>query len=308
MTQSPKKRSGNNSHKDIKPITRHEPTQSQVKGDWPQNENAQNAAFNTKADKPISVNILSYQKKRDWQSIIANIVAMLACAIAFGLAIVTYRLYKIASNQAQTSKDAADAAKAAVVISDSTFNATKRYNDSSLIEQEKVFQSNGKSAEKTFKFQDSSFREAQKELEIENRPFVVIANIRIDSAIAGSRLHYTADINNAGKQPAYIIKSGYEFITSSDTAYKDIASIKEKKDIINIYLTNGATIPIRSQGVVPLIENDVNAMNTGKYYVYLIGFLKYKGFSKKLYTFNFSYRVNLKPPHDMKTIVSTFVD
>jgi hypothetical protein len=83
--------------------------------------------------------IIAFLREKDNQPLIANIVAIGVLVVTSILAWYTYRLYKNASDDSAIARKSANAATSSALIAQKTFEATKKYNDSSLAIQQKAF-------------------------------------------------------------------------------------------------------------------------------------------------------------------------
>lgn len=127
MAQSNKAHKQKNSDEAVARVNKVDSIHHQTKGNLINNETVKSLQQETKSDKPIRVNIVGYNENVNWQPIIANVISGCAVTVSLWLAIVTYRLYKIASGQFDSVKKAGDAAENSSIIAQKTFELNKQY-------------------------------------------------------------------------------------------------------------------------------------------------------------------------------------
>jgi len=243
-----------------------------------------------KKNEPIGVNLLSYNKKGNWQPTVAIIVSIFAVGVSVWLAIVTYRLYNIAADQAQSTKTAA-------TIADNTFKAAKFYNDSSLKIQEKVFTKNDNRSKRSLDAQIASLKETQKDFEIENRPYIQFQSISIDTLKIGVKPIIRASIGNLGKYPAKIFKVSVKVRIDPGKALleKDFTGNEMVSDP-NVIIANNTTMNFNFLDKIPLSEDNFKYLTTGKESFFISGKIYYINFlSKKKVINNFIYKIDVFP-------------
>jgi hypothetical protein len=330
MTQPRKHTKQNTPRRDIEPVEPSNPPDSQVKNGLTEDEKPKHHATPTQTDEPIGVNILSYHKHKEWAPIVANIVSCIAVGVSLWLAIVTYRLYRIAATQSNSVIKAGDAAQSSAITAKKTldsaiifngksigeqekiFIATKKYNDSSLYVQQKAIDGNAKSSELTFQresksldLQDSTLKETQKEFDIENKPFISIANIRIDTNMIGKKFTLTYVFINNGKQPCQIIDGGVSFKPLDDPDFRDIPKVPQNTSPVNVYLSYNQFLPMTQKVDSVTTKSMFDLINSDKIFFYVYGKIKYKSIaSEKIYTFTFDFRVSTYKTLDVKTLIS----
>lgn len=170
---------------------------------------------------PIVNNI--QQPQRDKWTIATRISAssVIVTIILIG---VTYWLFMEARIQSKAATDAAIAA-------DSTVKITRYYDSISRINQDMTFASNQEDSKERFQHdsaslqaQINSIKEAQKQFEMENRPYIEVSNFDTLSFRENEYPVLRMAVRNLGKQPAKILRSVAvvycdKASDNSDTAY-----------------------------------------------------------------------------------------
>jgi hypothetical protein len=249
--------------------------------------------------------------------ITADKIAIWSVSVNIVLAFVTFLLFHIASNEAGSATTSANAAIKSVGIADKTYKSDSANNQNIFLLQKNANKSadneskrKSKIDSQTFKLQDSSFKaqiasiqETQTEFELENRPFIAIGNITIDTPTIGKKMYYSALIGNAGKQPAFIINAKYQFLTSTDSLYNRLDNIPNGDGIKNDYLPNNMTVPVNSSSLNAITEADYKHTKGIQYYLYFRAIIEYRGIEKsKKYSMDCIYRVTIDEKKAAKTV------
>ncbi|WP_291123010.1 hypothetical protein [Flavobacterium sp. UBA6046] len=256
-------------------------------------------------DIPESVVIVNKEK---WA--IADKIALFSVIVAAILAYFTYRLYSIASEDSKTANISALAADNSAKIAQKTLEATNKYDLASLIKQQKAIDDNRKSsqlafdrANKSLTLQDSSLKETQKEFDIENRPFIQVSDINVDTSSNKYNITVKCNLINTGKQPAQIISAKTAFIYSNEPNFSDFTNLKVNQHETGAYITNGMLSPITFYGKedTPIIY--ITYVKKGKCYIYLLGEFIYRSVgTHKKYNYKFDLRIGVYPHFEVATI------
>jgi hypothetical protein len=265
---------------------------------------------------------------------VADKIALFGLLVNISLAIATFMLYYLSVNAANSAKIAADAAKVSadlqIVSWDSTkaaktqsdiADAEKLKRDTDFVNKQKTgidaqiaaFKKNEQYNNEVFRLnsramelQIKSLKETQKEFEIENRPLIQVAPVRIDSVSAASKIVVYGIVNNFGKQPAKIIYMNIKSVYSELRDFSDFASFPKKEINVNMYIAGNSNFPIslRHDNIEP--EERVNKMLNGKAFEYFIGEVKYiNTVTNKTMLYRFSFRISVYPYYNILPIVDT---
>jgi len=258
----------------------------------------------------IDINILSKPESSSLHQHIANLIALVAVIVSIILAYYTFRLYQKASTQTKAALDA-------VKFADSSYHSNKDYNEKTLKKQQIALDRaqidadnrdvqdkiNSDRQERAINAQIASLNEAQKEFEVENRPFLNVADIKIDSFEIDKRVFVNWTVKNSGKLPAKIITEKYGFIISPNSNYRELNAPMQSGEMDEgSYLTNSQIFPLhlRADIITPQIYDDFKHQ---KLFMYLYGIYTYKNVNnEKLYSYNFSFRISLYPIYNVKTM------
>jgi len=202
--------------------------------------------------------------------------------------IFTGGLYYSATKDSKTASNAA-------TIADSTFKATKRYNDSSLKIQERVFKSNDSNSKKSLKAQIASLKETQKDFGITNEPYLEITKAYIDTFVVGKFVYVNYIINNLGNYPVKIIGSkAYTAVRKTDP-FKE--SSNKQSAFNNLRIINQYVIKENEMGysdISPMIltQGNYNAITKYGYFFWFFGNIEYINLiTKKKKEYRFSIKM-----------------
>jgi hypothetical protein len=258
-----------------------------------------------KKKKTTIVKIVSVPQKDNTEAIAANTIAkgantisIWAVAVNIFLFLITLALAYISYRQYKSSDDAAKTANL-------TLAETRKFNSTTLANQ-KISDRKSDSLDRiksmhddsVFEYQKKSLnaqidaiKENQKEFEIENRPFIAIANIIGDTPIINRRMNYSAYLANTGKQPAFIISTNYQFITTYDSTYTNMDNIPKIPGIEHSFVTNHELIPVLGNSSYIANKETVEYSKSHPMFTYFRGIIAYRGITKnKKYLFKFIYR------------------
>jgi hypothetical protein len=266
----------------------------------------------------------TFKKVRRWikrennKSGIANIIAFIALLIGAYLSYYTYQVFNLSQTQAQSVIDAGNAAKRSADIAQETLDSSISYQKQ-LATSQKISDKKSDKLDSIKNIHDNAIfnlqkkgvdkqiayiQETQKEFEIENRPFITLANAIIDTPSIGQRLNYSAMIINSGKQPASIIDAYYDLIPRIDSNYNDFDGIEHGVAIKNSVIAGGGyTIPIHSFTKNILTKDEIDYQKINPVYIYIRAIIIYRSFTgKKIYKTKIIYRINVDINHNSKTI------
>lgn len=242
-----------------------------------------------------NVNIIGDKK---W--VRTEIISVISLFVGIVMALVTYRLFEISAKGTAAAIRADSIAKAA--LDESKINNAKAIDKQNIAERRTDSQAIIKSKrddsifdyqKQSFNTQITSLQVTQKEFEIENRSFLYIAHIGMDS-VQSSYLKGFFYIINAGKQPGEMIEVKMETAISKDTnVYKTMNPIVIKK--FGRFISN--TIPER---IDLMFENSTRSniydFINGVSFVFIKGSILYKStVSNTIHKTIFCYKVAAKP-------------
>jgi len=174
MTKPNQRGESRESDKNIKPVAHRKSTDDKIQDAMSKHIESEHTANDATNNKIISVDVVSVKNQKNWQPIIANIVSAFAVAVSIAMAVVTYRLYDIASSQSKSANTAATIAK-------KTFEETEKYDSASLAMQREAFDSNNKDAiskykrdTSTFNLQVKALKQNQEQFTKQNEPFIQV--------------------------------------------------------------------------------------------------------------------------------------
>jgi len=301
MTQSKKLRQDNDSNKKESL----EQTNNSLTSD-----EKQASAHKSNHPSDIAISKFKYDQAK-----IANIIAAIAVTVSIFLAIFTYSLFKQTSTQTKAANKAAAASVTADSIANNNYNLsdsiykvtdtankrtlseTKRYDDNFLAAQEKAFNENKKDADVRELRDKKSFEESKKQFEIENRPFLQLVNIRVDTITHGKPITITYYFYNYGRFPAKVISVNTQVeygITNDYPASKEVESPYNTKT--NFYIANGISQQLSCVGRDTLPKNFVDSYNSGKISLFMYGYCEFiNPITSKKFLYKFKNRINTKP-------------
>ncbi len=292
-----------------KPADDHEPTELTV-------------ADNDLHKKPTST-IGKYDQAK-----IANIIAGVAVTVSIFLAVFTYSLFKQASTQTQAANRSASASVTADSIannsyhlSDSiykatdtsnkrTFDETKHYNDNFLKAQQKAFVEAKKDADIREKRDSIAFQQTKKQFEIENRPYLQIVNVNIDTLEKGKPFYISYYLNNFGKFPANVLLVKTQITYSTNTVYEIPISFDKYTNIkTNFYVSNGVSQKLYTNGIDTLPKLFVDQYNNGKISLFFFGLCEFiNPITNKKFIYKFKDRINNKPSFTIEVQENTVTE
>ncbi len=145
-----------------------------------------------------------------------------------------------------------------------------------------------------FKLDSSNFQTQINQLELENRPFLELAEINIDTIQVGQKVKVTMNLFNIGKSPAKIISGGYNFViqpySDKETIADEFIQVDEEKN--NGVAVNNMHLPLTLNSTALMTFGINQAINNGTWCIYVYGHFKYISLStNKPYLYTFTYRL-----------------
>lgn len=268
-----------------------EPTTDIPKTDTSQNNNKE---INK---EPIQVTV-NIPKDENRAATTANKIAIFGLFINLILAVFTYLLFRKTVEANETSKHslteaqkAVDQAKRANDIAEANFKLAQI----SSVSSDSISNINLDLTKKSVTTQIASIEKSQKEFELENRPLVQIADIKIDSIGADKESVVSFKIVNMGKFPATVTYGKFNLsVGKKELSMQEID--KKIKDLeweeINTPISKETTIGQIMRGR-PLSDFENKKYQDGEGFIFLIGEIKYVSFgTKNTYSTTFVFRVN----------------
>jgi len=303
-----------------KPVTN---SQSPIAGGEPQNSSEEQVRTD-QADnhekhrnKPHIIRISKIPKIDVIEGVEANRIAKRANWISFGTAIVNFLLFGCTVILATISIRQANSADHAATTADKTYRADSSNNEH-VFENQKILQRKIDSSDKikskhedsVFNYQKkslnaqiASINETKNEFDLENRPFLQVTDISIDTSKA-DEIEGSFRISNTGKQPAQIITAK---ITSGDTHKYfpyDESKLIEDKAIEGLHISNiGYGMNFIHSGFDNYAKFEANNVKKGNGYVYIMGHITYKSpISNKIHETIFYYKITYMPSYNANAI------
>jgi hypothetical protein len=267
-----------------------------------------------------------------WPPSLTDIIAFFMLLVTGALMWFTYGLYKSATEDSKTSVSSASAANRSATIAQQTLNEIKDYNTKSLAEQDKNFtdirkyndsslliqkaiidsnsfanRSNLERTNKSLALQDSTLRETQREFEIENQPLLQIINIHLIPFEVNKTIHLTFDLRNFGKQPARLIVNKHIMrINPIDKA----PIINESEMVVDfktkdMYLPNGVADPQDDESNVNMNQEVLDLIKNKRWCLYIMGVIEFESTANsKKYQFRYNFRIITTPKYDLQSVVN----
>jgi len=255
-------------------------------------------------------------EKRDWQPRIANIIAGLATIISLGLAIFTYRLYRIAADDSKTASNAATTAQ-------KTLDATRNYDSISLTKQqitldrakedadkrEKSDGENSARQERSVESQIEFFKRAREQFEIDNEPYLQIGGFSRIVLKDGEPASFYYKIFNNGSHPVKAIKMQVEldFIPIRDSSdfvtnpYKEIVPFFPMDE----YFSKETPTDKFYTGNPALPSGMMEKLRVGRMIMFFFGRLEYFNYinnKKRIYEFVIQFKAPNESQLDVRNI------
>jgi len=227
----------------------------------------------------------------------ANKISLWSTIVSGLLFIITVVLALVAINQYHSAQSAA-------ITAQKTFDLTKKYYQANAKQTDSIENSKFKRDTATFNLQKSSLnaqiaslKESQKNFDAENKPYVQMQSIYVDSLRTGYPPIIKASIVNFGKSPAKIFK------ISIKVRIDPAAKITEKEftgnEIVskpNVVIANNAVINMNFIDNKKLPKDQYEYLTTGRESFFISGTISYFNFlnGKTLYN-KFIFKISLFP-------------
>jgi hypothetical protein len=246
------------------------------------NEEKGDFSYNTETNDPNKPPlIVQIQKEKGWtkQDIIA-IVAVLISAILFVITLLTFRQTKRSVDiAAQAMKeaiinDSAMRARDSIKFSSDTAFAIKKFIQDTISANESFSLSSN-----ILQTQINALKETQKEFELENRPFVQVSEIKIDTS--GYKALLSFKIRNYGKFPADVLYVKYRIGAAVSRDENKIVYLKTQTSEHNIYIASGVNYLPEFGAMTSSSKHPLSAMKDGEIVMYLYVEIKYTTYGTK---------------------------
>ncbi|MEZ2338752.1 hypothetical protein AB6735_24090 [Mucilaginibacter sp. RCC_168] len=237
-------------------------------------------------ESPTSQNI----RYKNWN--VADRIALWGLLINFTLAFVTYLLYHLSVKGVEAADLSAKVAEKALVFQRQTQKTADSNQKISTAIQKIKDDATFKLQESALNAQINAIKETQNEFEIENKPFLQITRISVDSPKIGQELHAKFIFYNAGKQPLQIISGRLDVGYATGPMDKDFRF--NRPDTINRhgYITSASYQEMVINSQVLLSKQSFELANNGYFKTFLRGIYVYRStFSNKKYKYTFDYKI-----------------
>ena len=225
------------------------------------------------------------------------------------LALYTYKLFQDAQQANGRNIEAITAAKKSADASVSSAAEQKSYDSSSRISdsirdiKNQIRDSlNFKKQEKLFEAQILQLNESRLEFEKTNEPYLQIANPTIKTLTPNQPLYIEYSIENLGNYPVKILDAKtITAIRIKPIPVKELLDFKHDSSVINSYVIKGTPYKAGIITEKPISQNQIfiiNTQNLGEYYVYALGYIKYKNLvtlKEKIYNFEIKIPLTTNP-------------
>lgn len=225
----------------------------------------------------------------------ANVIAIWGIVVSTLLFILTLATFWI-------TKRSVDISESALVESQrrNTIDSAERSHDRLLdsITTSKRFRIDSASLQG----QINTLEEAKRSFELENRPFITMDDIRLDTSFPNGSLEFFVAVRNVGKFPAKVLLMRGRVGIGADTTHL-LRNIPLPTTHTNQYLGNNAIIPLI--GGISNVGDLKSQFLTGQLSFFLFGTVEYQPFTAtKTYRRNFVYRLNYDPRLSVMAIVN----
>lgn len=231
----------------------------------------------------------------------ANRISGISGAINLVLMVCTIILAIVAIQQANSARDAAQIAK-------NTLDETKAFNKQTLKRQDSsnLVQATSDSQKysrdtatfnlqkKGLQAQITAFKEAQKEFDIENKPFIQIMGFTIDTLSPTYRVGISFYFKNSGKQPVRCFHNKYGVDFEKGDKFIMKPNINWTYENLNSYLAGTTVSHSYWKSKDTMTTKDLNMILHGKAFGYVFGELQFENPANgKKGVYKYQYR--LKP-------------
>jgi hypothetical protein len=161
-------------------------------------------------------------------------------------------------------------------------------------DQQRIYIADSVNNRKRFKLDSTNFQTQINQLELENRPFLELAELNIDTIQVGQKVKVTMGLFNIGKSPAKIISGGYNFVIQPYSDKENIADefIQVDEEKSNGVVVNNMHLPLTLNSTALMTPGINHAINNGTWCIYIYGHFKYISLStNKPYLYTFTYRL-----------------
>ena len=248
--------------------------------------------------EPVQV-IVNIPKEENKTAITANRIAIVGTIINLALAGLTYMLFQKtveANKTSQTSlaeaQKAVDQAKRANDIAEANFKFSKEMS----INNDSISAVNLSLTKKSVETQFYDINQKRKEFEIENRPFIQIVDIKIDSIGTDKITTVSFNVVNMGKFPGTVTNMKTNLSFGADNIIvpnleKKLLSTKD--ETLNLSVSTGYQINRTIKGR-PLTGIEFSNFEKRESYIYLIVEIQYSNVGNgKKYKNIIIHRLNL---------------
>lgn len=235
----------------------------------------------------------------------ADGIAFTGLLVNIILAIFTYFLFREATISTKTANDAVAEARRSNTISEKNYALAR----DAFEESKKSGQEANQLASKFLETQIGILKENQKQFNISNEPYLSIANPNVELFEVGKTVLSKIQIVNLGNYPCKVIECKTVIairITAPD--FKEVYRIEPTyTDLLNKYILRDNPVPSVFGTNVPLNENQLLAVKTANYFVFLTGFIRYKNIiSNQVKTYKF--QLKMKPGYETENIINENID
>lgn len=243
----------------------------------PNEEGSKNQTEITQApqQEPIRI-IIEQDKRKDTNAAISNILSFLALCLAGAAFFYTYKLY-------DKTIEANNISKNSLSLATEQFEQSKKDNDAARRENEKIATENNIKYRKQFSLDSQSvrsqinaFQASQQKFEIENRPFVQVYNIKIDTSGSAGNIKFT--VFNYGKFPAKIEYVKYRISVALTINPDKRIYLKWENNERKIYIASGINSLPEIQFIKATSNEAIKAFKDGQIITYLEVEIKYTSY------------------------------
>jgi hypothetical protein len=255
-----------------------QPTMSPNAIDTPTNEESaikQTEVTTPQPQEPVRI-IIEQDKRNDKHSAIANVLSFLGLCLAGAALFYTYKLYDKTIEANKISQNS-------LTLAREQFQQSKKDNDSAKKEAEKAAAENNIKYRKQFSLDSQSlsaqinaFKASQQESELENRPFVQVYNIKIDTSGSIGNIKFT--VFNYGKFPAKIEYVKYRIGIALTIKPDKRIYLKWENNERKIYIVSGLNSLPEIQFIKATSNDAIKAFKDGQIITYLEVEIKYTSY------------------------------
>ncbi len=235
--------------------------------------------------------IITDDKRKDKQALIANIISGLGFLLAIAIFIITYLLFKEAVSQNKTAENNLQLAR-------DQFEQSKRDNEQAkriqadkdvtdAIEKRKQFVLDSTSTQA----QVDALKETQKDFSLENRAFPEIVDISIDTFKIKKEIIFGFEIMDLGKSPAEIKGGKYDVLIVGKNVTTDTIKPTYQYKIPPVTIAQGAHT-VNNVKMPIEIPEIFDALVDKTVFLYFVGNFKYYStINGRFYKKEFAFKV-----------------